>query len=178
MRRAARILALTAGGLVALALLIALVGLFLPMRHSVTLTREVPGTPEQVWTVITEVEEYAAWRPGVDRAERLEPIAGWPAWREEGPEGTLTFAVAAVEPQRRLVSEIVDEGLPFGGRWTYTLEATANGTRVTITEDGFVYHPLYRVVSRFTGYETTARTYLDALEARMAEIVEPARPPG
>jgi uncharacterized protein YndB with AHSA1/START domain len=178
MRGALRIAAWTAGGLIALTLLVFLVGLFLPVRHSVTLAREVTGTPEEVWTVITGVEAFPAWRPGVVRAERLEPIGGWPAWREQGPDGTLTFAIAAVEPPRSLVSEIVDEGLPFGGRWTYTLEPTTTGTRVTITEDGFVYNPLYRVVSRFTGYETTARAYLDALEARMGGIVEHARPPG
>ena len=169
MRRSLRVAAFTVGGLIALMLLVYLVGLFLPVRHSVTVARDVAATPEEVWTVITGVEEYPAWRPGVVRAERLEPIAGWPAWREEGPEGELTFAVAAVEPQRRWVTEIVDEGLPFGGRWTYTLEQTATGTELTLTEDGFVYNPVYRFVSRFfMGYETTAETYLDALAARLA----------
>ena len=178
MSRAGRIVAWTGGSLIALVLLVYLIGLFLPVRHSVTLAREVAGTPEEVWTVITGVEEFPAWRPGVVHAERLEPLGGWPAWREEGPDETLTFAIAAVEPPRRLVSEIVDEGLPFGGRWTYTLEPTASGTRVTITEDGFVYSPLYRVVSRFAGYETTAQSYLDALQARMGGIVEQVPPPG
>lgn len=166
--RGARAAAWAAGGLLALALFVFLVGLFLPVRHSVTLAREVAGRPDEVWAVITDVEEFPAWRPGVERAERLEPIRGWPAWREEGSEGRLTFAVAASEPGRRLVTEIVDEGLPFGGRWTYTLEPTPSGTEVTITEDGFVYNPVYRFVSRLLiGYEGTAETYLDALEARM-----------
>jgi uncharacterized protein YndB with AHSA1/START domain len=151
----------------ALALLVFLVGAFLPARHSVTVTREVAAPPDEVWAAISGVEEFPAWRPGVVRAERLEPIGGWPAWREDGPDGTLTFAVVAVEPGRMLVTEIVDEGLPFGGRWTYTLEPTPSGTQVTITEDGVVYSPIYRIVSRFfMGYETTANTYLDALAAR------------
>jgi uncharacterized protein YndB with AHSA1/START domain len=151
-----------------LTLLLFLVGAFLPARHSVTVTREVAAPPEEVWEVITGVEDFAAWRPGVSRSQRLEPIRGWPAWREEGPEGALTFAVAAVEPNRMLVTEIVDEGLPFGGRWTYTLEPTTTGTQVTIIEDGFVYNPIYRLVSRFfMGYETTAGTYLEALQARV-----------
>jgi uncharacterized protein YndB with AHSA1/START domain len=151
----------------AAALLVYMVGVFLPIRHTVTLEREIAAAPEEVWEVITGVEEYAEWRPGVEHAESIEPIGGWPAWREEGPEGTLTFAVAAVEPQRRWVTEIVDEGLPFGGRWTYVLEPTDGGTDLTITEDGFVISPLYRFVSFFTGYEGTAQAYLDALEARV-----------
>jgi uncharacterized protein YndB with AHSA1/START domain len=168
MKRVARIAAWGVGALIALALLVFLVGLFLPVGHTVTVVREVAAPPDQVWGVITGVEDFATWRPGVVRAERLEPIGGWPAWREEGPDGTLTFAVAAVEPGRMLVTEIVDEGLPFGGRWTYTLEPTPTGTEITITEDGFVYNPIYRIVSRFfVGYETTADTYLQALAARV-----------
>jgi uncharacterized protein YndB with AHSA1/START domain len=156
------------GGVLGLALVLFLVGAFLPARHSVTVAREVAASPDEVWAVITGVEDFASWRPGVARAERLEPIGGWPAWREEGPDGTLTFAVAAVEPSRMLVTEIVDEGLPFGGRWTYLLEPTSTGTEVTITEDGFVYNPIYRIVSRFfMGYESTADTYLEALAARV-----------
>jgi uncharacterized protein YndB with AHSA1/START domain len=152
----------------ALGLLVFLVGAFLPAGHSVTVARELAAPPEKIWDAITTVEDFPAWRPGVVRAESLEPIGGWPAWREEGPDGTLTFAVAAVEPSRMLVTEIVDEGLPFGGRWTYVLEPTATGTRVTITEDGFVYNPIYRIVSRFfMAYETTADTYLEALAARV-----------
>jgi uncharacterized protein YndB with AHSA1/START domain len=167
-RSIAWIAAWTVGGVLALALLVFLVGSFLPVRHSVTVAREVAAPPAEVWDAITGVEDFPAWRPGVVRAERLEPIGGWPAWREEGPDGTLTFAVAAVEPGRMLVTEILDEGLPFGGRWTYTLEPTPEGTEVTITEDGYVYNPIYRIVSRFfLGYEATADTYLDALAARM-----------
>jgi hypothetical protein len=163
-----RIAAGTVGSLVALVFLVFLVGSFLPAGHSVTVTREVGATPDEVWSVITGVEEYSAWRPGVVRAERLEAIGGWPAWREEGPDGTLTFAVAGVEPGRMLVTEIVDEGLPFGGRWTYTLEPTPKGTSVTITEDGIVHNPIYRIVSRFfMAHETTADTYLEALAARV-----------
>ena len=72
------------------------------------------------------------------------------------------------------------------GRCTSGLEPTATGTRLSITEDGSVYNPIYRFVSRFfLGYTTTADAYLDALEARMvgrgaagAALVEPARRPG
>jgi uncharacterized protein YndB with AHSA1/START domain len=169
MKKLLRIALWAAGGLGALVLLVVLVGLFLPVRHSATVARDVRGTPDEVWAVITDVEGFAAWRPDVDRAERLEPIGGWPAWREEGPSGTLTLAIAAVEPRRRLVTEIVDEGLPFGGRWTYLLEPSQTGTHLTITEDGFIYNPVFRFVARFfLGYEGTAVAYLDALEARMA----------
>jgi uncharacterized protein YndB with AHSA1/START domain len=168
MKRALRITAWIAGGLAAAVLLVVLIGVFLPVRHTATVERELAASPDEVWAVITGVEQFPEWRPGVDRAERLEPIQGWPAWREDGPDGPITFTIAALEPRRRLVTEIVDEGLPFGGRWTYLLEPVGAGTRMTITEDGFIYSPVYRFVSRFfIGYEGTAQTYLDALAARV-----------
>lgn len=169
MQRAGKIVAWGLGGVAGLAVLVILVALFLPVRHSATVSRVVAGTPEEVWAVITDVEAFSTWRTDIDRAEHIEPRAGWPAWREEGPSGSLTFEMAGVEPPKRLVTEIVDEGLPFGGTWTYVLEPSGAGTLVTITEDGLIYSPVYRFVSRFfLGYEGTMVTYLDALEARMA----------
>jgi uncharacterized protein YndB with AHSA1/START domain len=156
------------GGLAAAVLLVVVIGFFLPVRHTATVTRDLTASPEEVWALITGVERFAEWRPDVTRAERLEPVAGWPAWREDGPQGSLTFVMRAVEPRRRLVAEIADEGLPFGGRWTYLLEPVGTSTRVSITEDGFIYNPVYRFVSRFfLEYEGTAQAYLDALEARL-----------
>jgi uncharacterized protein YndB with AHSA1/START domain len=168
MKRGVKVVGGALGGLVALALLVLAVGFLSPVRHSATLSRVVAGTPQEVWDVITGVEDFGSWRTDIDRAVRLEPIEGWPAWREEGPSGSLTFAMSGVEPPHRLMTRIVDEGLPFGGTWTYVLEPSAEGTRVTVTEDGFVGNPIYRLVSRFVmGYEATLTTYLDALEARM-----------
>ena len=168
MKRVLRVIAWTVGGVVALAALALTVGFLLPIRHTATASRTVAGSAEEVWETITSVEEFASWRTDIERAVPLEPIEGWPAWREEGPSGTLTFAMTAAEPGHRLATRIVDDGLPFGGTWTYVLEPVADGTLVTITEDGFVTNPVYRLVSRFfIGHESTMNTYLDALEARM-----------
>lgn len=153
------------GGLLAVAFGVAL---FLPVDHTASVSRAVAGTPEEVWAVITGVEQFTTWRTDIDRVERLEPREGWPVWREEGASGPLTFEVTGIEPARRLVTRIADEGLPFGGTWMYELEPTGTGTLVTITENGEIYSPVYRFVSRFIlGYEGTMTTYLDALEARM-----------
>jgi uncharacterized protein YndB with AHSA1/START domain len=168
MKRALRVAVWTLGGFAGLLALAYGVALFLPVRHTASVSRVVAGTPEEVWAVITGVEEFTTWRTDIDRAERLEPRQGWPVWREEGASGSLTFEVTGIEPGRRLVTRIADEGLPFGGTWTYELEPTGTGTVVTITENGEIYSPVYRFVSRFfLGYEGTLTTYLEALEARM-----------
>ena len=168
MRRALKVFGATVGGIVALALLVLAVGFFLPTRHVATVSRVVSGEPQQVWDAITGVEDFGSWRTDIERAVRLEPIDGWPAWREEGASGSLTFAMTGIQPPNLLVTRIVDEGLGFGGTWTYELEQVPDGTLVTITENGFVTNAIYRLVSRFViGYESTLTTYMDALDAHM-----------
>jgi hypothetical protein len=80
----------------------------------------------------------------------------------------MTLRSTAFEPPRRLVTRIADEDLPFGGTWTYELEPLGASTRVILTENGEVYNPIFRFVSRFLlGHDATMIVYLDALEERM-----------
>jgi uncharacterized protein YndB with AHSA1/START domain len=151
-----------------------LIGGALPENHEATLERVVPGSSSEVWDVVTTVERFPEWRPGVDRVERLEDRNGLPAWREEGSGGSLTLSVVWLERPDRLVVRVADDDGAFGGSWTYDLSpADERGTRVTITEQGHVDSPLFRFVSRYVmGHERTLRRYLDALEARMHARVE------
>lgn len=169
MKRLLKGAAWAVGGLIALALVAAGVGLLLPEAHHASVQRVVAGTPEAVWTAITDVEGMSAWRPGLDRAERLPPRDGLPVWRESGPTGTMTLQVTELQAPRRMVTRIADEGLPFGGTWTYVVEPEGDGSRVTLTEDGEIHNPLFRFVARYlTGYEGTMTAYLDGLAARMS----------
>ncbi|MCZ6857779.1 MAG: hypothetical protein O7F70_07230, partial [Gemmatimonadetes bacterium] len=70
----------------------------------------------------------------------------------------------------RLVMRIADDRLPFGGTWTYEIHEEAGGSRITITEDGEIYSPFFRVMSRFfLGYHGTQESYLTALSERFGE---------
>lgn len=151
-------------------LLVVLVGLSLPERHRASVSRTVPGTPDETWGVMTDIPGLTEWRPGLKSVETLDDREGRPVWRETSSTGSMTLEVTAWEPPVRMVTRIADEGLPFGGTWTYELEDTEGGTRVTITEDGEIYNPFFRFMARFVfGYEGTARSYLDGLESRMRE---------
>ena len=59
----------------------------------------------------------------------------------------MTLETIEASPLSRLVLRIADPDLPFGGKWTYELQPSANGSRVTITEDGEVYNPIFRFMS-------------------------------
>lgn len=174
MRRVGRVVLWCVGGLVILVGVVWAVGSVLPAEHSVSVSHEVPGTRAQVWSVLSNPAAYPEWRPevsGVTVIAYQEGLAR--SWRETTAEGTITYRTVEADSPRRLVVEIANEDLPYGGRWTYGLAPHRNGTRVTITEDGIVRDPFFRFFSRFVfGHESTARAFLESLDARMSEGAE------
>jgi carbon monoxide dehydrogenase subunit G len=158
-----RILILIVGGLVALVLLIVAVGYALPVGHVATREARLTVPPDRVFTALREVEKFPAWRTGV---QTVEVLATTPAlrWRERG-DNDITFVMETAEPPRRMVTRIAGRSLPFGGSWTYELTEENGGTRLVITENGEVYNPLFRLLSRFVfGHTATLDTYLADLQ--------------
>lgn len=159
-----------AAGLAGLVALVVLVGYLLPPRHTATTSRGYPASPELVWTAITDVEVFDQWRSGVSDVVRLPDAEGLARWREVSRGGPMTIEVVEQDPPRRLVTRIADDDLPFGGTWTYTVEATDSGSTLTITEDGEVQNPVFRFVSRFIlGHDATMEAYHDDLEVYLAD---------
>ncbi len=139
------------------------IGMTLPVEHRASVTFEVPSPAETVWDLVTTVERFPEWRPDVDRVEQLQTVRGQMSWRETGSGGELPLFVEEEERPHRLVVRI-GEGLPFGGTWTYVLTAADSVTSITITEDGEVYSPMFRFVSRFImGHDATLNRYRDAV---------------
>ena len=68
--------------------------------------------------------------------------------REHGKQGVVPYRVEVLEPPARLVMRIADPSLPYGGSWTYELRAAGTGTEITITEDGQVFNPIFRVMQK------------------------------
>lgn len=165
-------------GFAGLVLLLVVIGWMLPVGHRAEGTRWIPAEPERVWAAITNVTDYPAWRPDVSTVDILPDDGGGLRFREHGRNGPLTFRVLPHAPPREtatgpltLVTRIDDAAQPFGGTWTYTLvredTAAGPGTRITIVEDGEVYNPIFRVLSRFVFSQTaTLKAYLDSLERR------------
>jgi uncharacterized protein YndB with AHSA1/START domain len=160
-----RIAILIVGGLGALLLALVAFGYALPVAHVATRDAVLPAPPGRVFLVLTDVEAFPKWRSDV---QAVEMIARTPhvQWRERGSDGTIAFEVQESDPPRRLVTRIADQTLPFGGAWTFVLEPADGGTKLTITENGEVYNPLFRVMSRFVfGHTATIDRYLRDLGA-------------
>jgi uncharacterized protein YndB with AHSA1/START domain len=171
-----RWIVISLGLLVAVVLIVVVVGMLVPKEHTARSYATFGATPESIWRTLTEVDAFPTWRGDVSRVDLLPSSNGRKAWREVGRNGTITFEEVAAERPRRLVSRIADPKLPFGGSWTYDVSAEERGTRVTITENGVVYNPVFRFMSRFVfGHHATQEAFLRALGRKLGQDVTPVR---
>ena len=163
------------GIVAAIIVMIVIVGSLLPRDHVASLTARIAAPQADVWSAITDAATFPAWRADVTRVEVLPPTTTGPSWREYSKQGAITMVVDSSEPPRRLITRIADKGLPFGGQWIYEIEPDgASASRVTITERGSVYNPVFRFVSRFImGHTATIDAYLRALGKRFGTDVVP-----
>jgi uncharacterized protein YndB with AHSA1/START domain len=158
------------GVLVLLVGLLFLVGAFIPRQHRATCRAVLRAAPETIFAVLTDVDGYPTWRPEVRSVRRIEPLDGRPAYVEESKHGPVRYAVESSEPPRRLVLRIADDSLPYGGTWTFALAPSAEGTALSITEDGFIGPPPFRVMARFLfGVHATLEQYLSSLARKLGE---------
>lgn len=166
---------LALAALVALVALLWLVGSFLPREHRATCRATFRTTPEALFAVLADVDAYPSWR-AVKSVRQVEPIAGKPSFVEESSDGPVRYAIEQSDPPRRLVLRIADDTLPFGGTWTFELAPGADGTTLSITEDGFVKPALFRVLSRFVfGHHATMEGYFASLARKLGEEVRVER---
>ena len=148
------------------------VGLSLPQDHVAAVSAEFSATPEEIFATIADYRAYPEWRPSVERIEELPSRNGNPAWVVIDATGSLPMELTESEPPARLVTTILSEGMPFGGRWIYEIEPTAAGAAVTITEEGEVYSAVFRFVSRYLmGHHATASLFLSDLGAHLGENI-------
>ena len=163
-----RIALYVVGGLVVLVLIVVAIGYALPKGHVATREVTVTASPEKVFALIATPAEYPRWRSDVDTVEILPPDGGKERFRELGDNGPLLMRVDERVPNSRLVTVIADSTLPFGGKWTYELVPSGAGTTLRITEDGQVYNPVFRFMSRFVfGHTATLEKYLGDVEKEL-----------
>lgn len=160
-------LLIAAVSLAGLLILIVVIGALLPKKHTVSRTISLHHPADQVWSLISGPP---TWRPDVSNYQELPPHEGHRIWRETDKHGqTITFEAIASTPPRRLVTRIADPKLPFGGTWIYEIAPQGSSCTLTITENGEVYNPIFRFVSRFImGDTATIDSYLAALNSKLS----------
>ncbi|HXV85455.1 MAG TPA: SRPBCC family protein [Gemmatimonadales bacterium] len=166
------------GVLIGLGLVTALIGSLLPRDHTAQVALDVAAPPDRVWALVSNFAASAQWRPDV-REVLMEPPAPAPAggrvrFTEVTRQGKTPFEVMSQSPPVRQVVRVVDDGLPFGGTWTWEIAPAGRATRLTITEQGFIRNPVFRVMGRlFFKPTATLERYLRAVSAALQESAEP-----
>ena len=163
------------GGLVGLVALMALVGAFIPRDHRATSSVTLRQPSDSVWKVVRDLGGITAWWPEMKEAVRLPDKDGHEAWRQKVGGFDMPLVVLESSPPRRLVTKIDSAaGAAFGGTWTYELTPDGGGTRISVTEAGWIANPIFRFMSRFLfGYYGSLDGYLTALGKRFGEAVRP-----
>jgi hypothetical protein len=162
-------IALIVLGVVALLVVIVTgIGYLLPQKHQVSREQTYAARPSRLFELITTPADYPTWRSGVKSVEMLPAEGDKTRFRENGSNGKITYVFDEMTPARRVISRIADVSLPFGGRWTYEIEPAGSGARLRITEDGEVYNPIFRFMSRFIfGHHSSIDTYLADVKRRV-----------
>jgi hypothetical protein len=137
-------IAYVTGGLVGLVLVMALVGLALPREHVAARRTRLARPPADVWRALADLDAQTSWRRGLKRIEHVDATR----FREHSNQGAILFEIVEDAPPARRVTRIADDKLPFGGRWIYELAPEGDGTRLTITEDGFIKNPVFRFLAK------------------------------
>lgn len=128
-------------GLIGALLAMTAVGLFLPRDHSASGSAEFAATPESLFAAAVGLQNESEVK---------------------------TRVVDEMNGVRRVTEVIEEPGAAFGGRWTLVFEPCESGTRLTITENGHVYNPLFRFLARFTfGHKATLNQFLKSLQSRI-----------
>ena len=162
------------GVLVAVVLIVVVIGYLLPQNHVASMSARYTARPDAIWTSLTDIQAFPQWRPGVVRVEPLPDENGQGGWREHQKHDAVSYRVVESDGPRKLVARIADKNLPYGGTWTYELAPADSGTRLTITERGEIYNPLFRFIARFViGYTGTMNDVMRALGTKHGETVTP-----
>lgn len=140
-------------------------GALLPREHVATGSVVIAHPPDEIWRVIRRVGELPTWRKSVTRVEIIDgPPEAPAAWAEYSGRDAIPLRLEQSTDSRSLTTRITNDKLPFGGTWTIELTPEGNGTRVRVTENGFVNPPPFRFIAKFfVGHAATLRGYLTDL---------------
>jgi uncharacterized protein YndB with AHSA1/START domain len=161
------------GIVVVLAAYVVIAGIAIPRGHVAIVRATLGRPPAEVWQAVTDHASQGSWRKDLKSIEMQPSRDGKISFTEVGGHGPIGFVVEESVPTSRYVVRILDEELPFGGRWIFALEPAGTGSRLTITEDGEVKNLVFRALSPFFSKTATMEGYLEALGAKFGETVTP-----
>ena len=166
--------------LLVMALLVSLVaaalvgGLVTPRKHIVGRTIRLRAAPDKVWALVRTVKAYPNWREEIMSVEEAAGNDLRPAWTEIGRQKSLSYMAVTDDAPHRFTARIMDDDLGYAGEWQYVINATADGTQLTITEHGEVGNPVFRFVrAHLVGYTGSMDAFLRDVALEFGELAKP-----
>jgi hypothetical protein len=146
--------------LVALVIIMILIGRMLPEGHIAVQSKSFSSSPSEVWEVISGVEDWKSWRSDLKDIT----ITNDSTFKADDVE----YLMSIVVPGESFTTTIVTKDLPYGGMWHYIIEKEGDGCKLTVTEIGDVYNPMFRFMSRFIfGHDGSLKDYMEVLSKRI-----------
>ena len=132
------------------------------------MTAELNADRDTVWSIITDYPNLPTWWGQVKSIEK-QVKNGREIWINTDKNGQkVPFYTSEEVKPSKLVRTIVSDGLPFGGSWTFELEAVQGKTRLTLTEEGFIKPPIVRTMAKmFMDEKATMRDFMDSLQKKL-----------
>lgn len=160
--------------LIAVVGILALIGALLPRNHRASSRITLQKPIAEVWSAVRDLGALQGTWSELKSTRRLPDEAGREVWEQNAGGFDMRLIVEEATPPSRLVTRIdAAPDAAFGGTWTYELRPAGGGTQLTVTEDGYVGNPIFRVMMKVMGVHKTADGYLKALGTKLSETVRP-----
>lgn len=168
--------------LVALALLPFVVGLFLPESYDARIQFTLSRPPEDVWAAISNPEKHPMTGQMMKQVTRRPDENGLPVWVEDMGSSQITVKVVEATPPTHQKRQVKDSVVPMTAEWTFHIEKTEGGSRITATNhtvirSGTWHVPLFRFIMTLTkGAEMGLKDYWSGVAREFGETPSFASP--
>jgi hypothetical protein len=109
------------------------------MSETASVSREMGASPERIWSLVSDLSRMGDWSPENTGGTWLKGATGptnGARFRGTNAHGknswTTNITVDTCEPAREIAFEVTAGGFKVA-RWSYRIEATPSGARVTET---------------------------------------------
>lgn len=156
-------------------------GRSLPREHSIKSSVTITAPIDSVYRVVRSIGNQAVWWSDVKSVRALTGRRR-ESWEQNmgGGAGLISLEVTSATPGASMKTTIItnsEEEDPanqqWGGTWSYRIFLTSSGTKVEITEDGWVDPPFMRIMMKLRGRYRTVDSYLSSLAAYFGETTSP-----
>jgi hypothetical protein len=143
------------GGIVGLAILVIIVGRFLPEKYAARAEITFRRPPEDVWAAMSDYHKHPMMGSMMKRIEDLPAENGLPAWVEDMGSTQMAVTTVVSEPPLHVVRELADRVVPMIVRAEVHLQRLENGCKVTATQETWIrrgtWHvPIFRIILTIT----------------------------